>query len=102
MLHPHLRVGRQRDVLLQPADLKWNGRERAEMKPHLNIGSVLLFTADLTNYVSLRVRMVKRGNRGMLWKGEEIPETTNCIHAWRIESMMVEQLCQNQINEEIM
>ena len=66
------------------------------MKPHLNIGSVFLFTADLTNYVSLRVRMVKRGNRGMLWKGEEIPETTNCIHAWRIESMMVEQLCQDQ------
>ena len=33
----------------------------------------------------------------MLWKGEEIPETTNCIHAWRIEGMMVEQLCQDQI-----
>ena len=67
------------------------------MKLHLNIGSVLLFTADLTNYVSLRVRMVKRGNRGMLWRGEEIPETTNCIHAWRIEGMMVEQLCQDPI-----
>ena len=46
-------------------------RERAKMKPHLNIGSVLLFTADLTNYVSLRVRMVKRGNRGMLWRGRK-------------------------------
>ena len=67
------------------------------MKPHLNIGSVLLFTADLTNYVSLRVRMVKWGNRGDVLEGEEIPETTNCIHVWRIETMMVEQMCQEQI-----